>query len=135
MGQVSLSVHAAAAHHSPCIRFTPKARYWLDKVGKFAQPCRPSFRREIISLVPRPHQTGRRARAGHETRKLSTHGRARDKYMGGAGLQEMHFATLKILQSITYSAMRCTCNVVSYAQLAIGSLEHLCSVHVLEPYC
>ena len=36
----------------------------------------------------------------------------------------------KSLQSVTYSAMRCTCNVVSYAQL--GSLEHLCSVHVLE---
>ena len=52
--------------------------------------------------------------------------RAHDKYMGGAGLQEMH---LEILQSIMYLAMRCACNVVSYAQL--GSLEHLCSVHVL----
>ena len=56
-------------------------------------------------------------------------GRARDKYMGGAALQEMQLATPEILQLITYLAMHCTCNIVSYAQL--GSLEHLCSVHVL----
>ena len=115
MGQVPLSVYAAAAHHSPCSRYLHNL---YTKGLTLAGKCHMKW------ITFHNIQACLSFRGDHLHVDL-----LRDKYMGRAALQEMHLSTLEILQSITYLAMHCTCNIVSYAQL--GSLEHLCSVHVL----
>ena len=92
MGQVPLSVYAAAAHHSPCIRCLHNLyTKGLTLAGK----------RHMKWITLHNIQASLSFRGDHLHMDL-LRGRARDKYMGGAALQEMQLATPEILQLIKY---------------------------------